>query len=127
MSKQKRGRLRGEPPELRVTEIVDNTEVEKVISDVSYCRILGANLKNNQSWEAHLTTGKKAILPAVRRQLGALQSLRHVLSRKAKLQLVNSLILSRPNLCNQPLGEHNIESENEGSGRPEQSGTFYIG
>ena len=95
MSKQKRGRLRGQPPELRVTEIVDNTEVEKVISDVSYCRILGANLKNNQSWEAHLTTGKKAILPAVRRQLGALQSLRHVLSSKAKLQLVNSLILSR--------------------------------
>ena len=40
-------------------------------------------------------TGKKAILPAVRRQLGALQSLRHVLSSKAKLQLVNSLILSR--------------------------------
>ena len=95
MSKQKRGRLRGQPPELRVTEIVENIEVEKVISDVNYCRILGANLKNNQSWEAHLTTGKKAILPAVRRQLGALQSLRHVLSRKAKLQLVNSLILSR--------------------------------
>ena len=95
MSKQKRGRLRGQPSELRVTEIVDNTEVEKVISDVSYCRILGMNLKNNQSWEAHLTTGKKAILPAVRRQLGVLQSLRHVLSSKAKLQLVNSLILSR--------------------------------
>ena len=29
MSKQKRGRLRGQPPELRVTEIVENIEVEE--------------------------------------------------------------------------------------------------
>ena len=40
---------------------------------------------------------KKALLPGVRRQLGALSRLKNTLSVKAKLQLVNGLIISRLN------------------------------
>ena len=45
--------------------------------------------------------GKKAVFPAVRRQLGQLSRLRNVLSQKAMLQLVKSLAMSKLNymLC----------------------------
>ena len=85
MTRQKRGRLTGIPPELTVSEIIKDKLEDKHITDSNYCRILGGNLKNDMSWEAHLTSGKKAILPVIRKQLGALSNLRNTLSQKAKL------------------------------------------
>ena len=45
----------------------------------------------------HLSSGKKALLPAIRKQLGAISSLKEILPQKAKLQLVNGFILSKMN------------------------------
>ena len=95
MTRQKRGRLTGIPPELTVAESIKDKIEDKHITDSKYCRILGGNLKNDLSWDAHLSTGKKAVLPAVRKQLGALSKLRNTLSQKAKLKIANSLIISK--------------------------------
>ena len=92
---QKRVKLRGVPPELTVLEkkLIDGrTEFrDKHITDTISSRFLGLNLQNNLLWDAHLRTGKKAILPACRRLLGMLTKLRNCLSRKIDS---NSPILS---------------------------------
>ena len=95
MTHQKRSKSRGIPPELTVTKLVKGRLVDTHILDSPYSRFLGMNLKNNMSWDAHLNTGKRAILPAIRKHLGALSSLRQCLSRKAKLQLANSFVVSK--------------------------------
>ena len=97
MTRQKRVRMPGDPPQLTVVENIDGTFVEKCVTDKVYSRILGGNIRNDLTWTSHLSTGKRALLPAVRKQLGALHSLRQSLSMKAKLQLANSFILSRLN------------------------------
>ena len=102
MTSQKRGRLRGSPPQLQVLERIEDKDApgnfllrEKLIPDSRSCRTLGMNTQNNLGWESHLISGKNAVLPAVRRQLGMLSRMSRILSRKAKLQLANCLILSR--------------------------------
>ena len=95
MTRQKRAKTPGIPPELTVREIVDGKLTNEHITDKVWSRILGGNLKNDLTWDAHLETGKKPILPAVRRQLGALSKLRNSISTKGKLQLVNGLVVSR--------------------------------
>ena len=99
MSQQKKTRLRGVPPELTASEkVVDMTGgvkfIDKHITDSKCCRTLGLNLLNNLSWEGHISSGKRAILPCARRQLGRLHKLRDSLSSKVKLQLCNSLVIS---------------------------------
>ena len=47
MSKQKRGRLKGEPPKLVVQVLEEGAVVDKTINDNKVCRFLGANLQNN--------------------------------------------------------------------------------
>ena len=94
-TQQKRSKNSGLMPELTVKVVEKGRLVDKQILDSTYCRTLGLNLKNYLSWESHLCSGKKAVLPAVRRQLGALSSLKNVLSFKAKLQLTNALLISR--------------------------------
>ena len=102
MTKQKRGRIRGSPPNLEVRELVTDEndkekliEREKTINDSKYCRTLGMNLQNNLAWECHLISVKKASLPAARKQLGRLSRLADSLSFKVRLQLANSLVLSK--------------------------------
>ena len=36
-------------------------------------KLLGTNLQQNLGWRAHLESGKKAILPTIRKQFGALK------------------------------------------------------
>ena len=69
--------------------------MDKLIIDSVYSRILGGNLKNNLSWDSHLLTGKKAVLPAVRKLVGLLHSIRHLLPTSAKLKIVNSLVIGK--------------------------------
>ena len=95
MSSQKRTKLPGIPPELTVSEWSKGKFSDKLITDKIYGRILGGNIKNNLSWDSHLLTGEKAIIPATRRIIGSLHSIKHLLSHKAKLKLVNSLVLSK--------------------------------
>ena len=72
---------------------------DKLITDAKICRTLGLNLQNNLAWEVHLTTGKRAILPAARKQLGMISKLKDSLSFKTRLLLVNSLVLSKLMEC----------------------------
>ena len=97
MTRQKRVRLPGLPPELCVIENIEGRLENKVVRDKPYCRILGGNVSNDLSWSHHLSTGKKALLPMIRKQIGSLSSLRRSLPLKAKLKLANSFILSRLN------------------------------
>ena len=95
MSQQKRSKISGVPPELTATVFKDNRFQDDHVTDSIYCRILGGNLRNNLSWESHLNSGKRAVLPAFRRKLGALHSLRTSLTFKGKRQLVNGLLISK--------------------------------
>ena len=93
MSKQKRGRLRGTPPSLVVQTLEDGEIKDKKIENKHTCRFLGMNLEGNQSWKAHLLDGKKAILPAIKRRLGAIYSLRDTIPFKSRLIIANAIII----------------------------------
>ena len=95
MTKQKRGRSRGNPPNLVVNVIENGIIVEKTLNDKSSCRYLGANLQNNLSWRNHLEVGNKATLPSIRKLIGSMHKLRDLLPRKSRLQLMNSLVVGR--------------------------------
>ena len=58
-------------------------------------RILGVTIKNNMFWDGHVTTSKDALLPKIRKQIGAIFSLRQSLTMKGRLHIVNALIMSR--------------------------------
>ena len=51
------------------------------------------NLQNNQSWQSHISVGKNAIVPAVKRKLGALYHLRNQIPWKSRRILANSIIV----------------------------------
>ena len=95
MTQQKRSKISGIPPEITATVYKNQRLQDEHVTDSIYCRILGGNLRNNLSWESHLNSGKRAVLPAVRRKLGALHSLRNSLTVKGKRQLVNGLLISK--------------------------------
>ena len=100
MTYQKRTRLRGIPPDITVEEeTVDRQGVKrtqsKLITESRDCKILGLTLRNNLNWESHLHSGKGALLPALRRQLGMITRISHNMSTKARLNLVNCLVMSR--------------------------------
>ena len=100
MTYQKRAKIPGIPPDLTVQEhIKDRTGMERVVdkhvTDSTWIRMLGLNMQNNLTWDHHLSAGNKALLPAVRRQLGMLALLGDNISLKGRLQLANCLIVSR--------------------------------
>ena len=100
MTAQKRAKTKGVPPELTVREITKdrrgiNIEGDKLLTDKSNVKFLGLTLNNNLSWEAHLTGGKKPILPAVRRVLGMINKISRHMKVEARLKLVNALALSK--------------------------------
>ena len=53
------------------------------------------NLQNNLSYQAHLSVGKKPLLPACRRLLGLISRLHGSIGQKTRWRLVNSLIISK--------------------------------
>ena len=92
--------MNGIPPDLTISENVTDrngrtTTQDKLITDSGGCRMLGLTLKNSQTWDAHLSTGQKAILPTLRRQIGLLSRVGQRMSKAARLKLVNCLVLSR--------------------------------
>ena len=100
MTHQKQTKTGGIPPDLTVRELTVNKHgtlklEDNLISDSKYCHMLGINLQNNLSLGAHLTLGKKPLLPAVRRMIGMLSQISHEMSKKTRLKLVNSLVVSR--------------------------------
>ena len=100
MTHQKRAKIQGTPPELIIQELVKNRDGTETLEDIlvtdkKITRMLGLNIQNNLLWDGHLTSGKKAVLPAVRRQIGMISRLAKNMSFKARLHLTNSLVLSR--------------------------------
>ena len=92
MIPQKKGKTPGEPPSLQVEAEPGRM---KDIVDVGRCRILGVNIQSNMTWLAHLESGEKAILPRVRRQLGALVHQGKKIPLRCRKTLATGLILSR--------------------------------
>ena len=94
MIAQKRCKTSGEPPHLIVDNIDKPGELIK-ISDKKNLRILGANIQPNMGWNNHLESGPKAVLPAIRKQLGQLQMLGKQLPMHSKKSLAEGLLLSK--------------------------------
>ena len=92
MSKQKRNWVRGTPPQLSVRN-PDGSN--KIIHAKKNIRLLGGNLQDNLSWQAHLETGEKPLLPELRKKLGALRHLGPGVPRATRLKLSNAIIISR--------------------------------
>ena len=92
MLPQKKGKMTGIPPQLKVTT---DTGEEKTIVDTGMCRILGSNIQGNMTWLGHLETGDKALLPGIRRKLGALKQLGCKIPRSCKKTLAEGVIVSR--------------------------------
>ena len=90
MTHQKRSRIGGVPPSL----VVQNG-TNKIITPGRHMRLLGGNLQENLSWQAHLEAGDKPLLPDLRSKLGALRHLGPGVPRQTRLKLANTTIMSR--------------------------------
>ena len=94
MIKQKKGRTKGEPPQLIVS---DSSQQEVLIKDKAQCRILGINLQANLTWTNHLEVGPKAVLPTLRKNLGMVRNLGKKLPSGSRNTLARGMVLSRLN------------------------------
>ena len=94
MVHQKKAKTKGDQPRLQIPL---EPGKEKIITDSSYTRILGANLQGNLTWQDHLETGAKALLPETRKQLGRLKHLGKKIPQGARKNLARGLILSKMN------------------------------
>ena len=95
MSHQKRSKISGLPPDLTVQELIKGVISDKHITDKTTSKTLGITIKNNLNWEPHLIGSKDAILPRIRKQMGALNSIMINMNKKARLQVMNGLIMSK--------------------------------
>ena len=84
----------GTPPRLKVQ---DEKGKDKWIVDSSHLRVLGGNLQANLTWESHLESGLKALLPGVRQQLGRLRFLGTLIPKRSRANMARGMILSRLN------------------------------
>ena len=114
MSWQKHAKTGGVPPDITAQEYIEdkdgNIRVEdKHVMDKSHCRILGLTLQNNLTWEAHLKTGKKSVLPVVRQQIGLISRICPSLSQKARIQLLSSLAISKMTQIDVYLGDDDVK------------------
>ena len=65
------------------------------ITDSKNFRILGTNLQQNLNWQKHLETGTKAVLPIIRKKLGALKQMGKQLPPTTRKLLAEGLIISK--------------------------------
>ena len=94
MIKQKHCKIPREPPQLSVKNSRQQTEI---ITDSGKVRILGMNIQGNMTWNSHLETGDKPLLPKLRKNLGLLKSLGKKLPPGTRNTLATGLLLSRIN------------------------------
>ena len=99
MSRQKRVKTKGIPPEITIQEETTDkrgrkkTE-DKLISDVGSCKMLGVKLQNSLSWDIHLN-GKKSLLPRTRSLIGSMHRICQNMSREARQRLVSSFVINK--------------------------------
>ena len=92
MVAQKRAKYKGVPPTITAT---DKNGLPKIIQTKKSTRILGMNIQDNLHWNSHLEEGEKAVLPVLRRRLGQLRHIGHLLPMGSKLTLANGMICSK--------------------------------
>ena len=92
MVKQKRSKLKGTQPEILT---VNNKGEDKIIRPARYIHLLGVNWEQNLTWNSHISTGEKALLPSIRQLLGSLKYISGQVPIKSKIILANSLIMSK--------------------------------
>ena len=82
MLKQKRCKIKGEPPTLQtLTDKGESKEVKVMKSNI----LLGGTLQNDLKWRAHLESGEEPMLSNLRKKLGALKHLSKNIPRKSRL------------------------------------------
>ena len=91
MVRQKRVRLRTDPPELNVQTPEGMKTIKSNVSE----RLLGINLQNDTSWKSHLQTGEKPLMSALRKRLGALKHLGTQVPKNGRKLLATGLIISK--------------------------------
>ena len=101
MTAQKRTRTEGDPPKLTV---VDKKGNDKTVVPENYTRLLGCNVSRNLRWSEHLISGDKAVLPTIRKKIGALKLLSNKLPMKSRQTLANGFVLSNLNYAIQIWG-----------------------
>ena len=116
MIKQKRGRMTGEPPELKVINRQGHTEI---IKDTQFCKILGASIQNNLTWHGHLELAKKAILPRIRQNLGLMRKLGKLIPYSCRNTLARGMILSKLTYLISVWGGDHTKPHKEGTDYPE--------
>ena len=60
------------PPQMTV---MTGHNTYKDITDKGTCKILGATLQADLNWNTHLETGKLALFPSLRKQMGGLKNI----------------------------------------------------
>ena len=92
MTHQKRPRIKDVQPKLTVRK--PNGEI-KTILPAKHVKLLGGYLQENSNWEAHLEGAEKALLPDIRRKIGAIKHLGVNIPRATKLRLANAFVISK--------------------------------
>ena len=101
MVRQKRVRMRGVPLSILTK---DENNKDKLITAGEHVCLLGGNFHMNLSWQAMILTGEKALLPVLRKKLGALKHIGNIIPKKGRQILATGLVLSRINYLIQMWG-----------------------
>ena len=94
MLKQKLCKTQGAPPYL--VTLTDQGDI-KVISPKESSVCLGGTLQKDLQWKEMIETGEEAILPQLRKKLGALKFVGKNIPRNGRLLLANGIILGKLN------------------------------
>ena len=89
--KQKRAKLKGNPPKI----MVRNNQEMKEIKSAKNCFLLGGTLQNDITWQAQIETGEHAVLPKLRSKLGAIKHCCRKLPEKSRKLLITGLVISK--------------------------------
>ena len=92
MVRQKRSKLGGEGPKLRVT---GNNGQIKILEGVKTCKLLGGIIQDNLSWRGHLLDTKDSLVPTLKKRLGCLKYIGKNIEKKGKLLLTNGFFVSK--------------------------------
>ena len=94
MLKQKQCKTQGTPPYL--VTLTDKGDI-KVLSPKESSICLGGTLQRDLQWKSMIETGEEAILPILRKKLGALKFIGRDIPRNGRLLLSNGIILGKLN------------------------------
>ena len=92
MVRQKRSKLGGEGPKLKVTE---NNGQTKILEGEKTCKLLGGIIQDDLSWRGHLLDTKDSLVPTLNKRLGCLKYVGKNIGKKGKLLLTNGFFISK--------------------------------